>query len=117
MDVEVVKVGELAVWRADDVLDLVRGVGDHDFALAESLHDLALEPGQHRLALVRLDVDVHVVVRRGVRPEPDEMAVMVQDVGPAVPGPRVRGVEEDVARVAGHTVSLDADLRRRQVRA
>src|SRR5262249_54318394 len=108
---------QLAADCLYDMADLVGGVGDHKLTLAESLDDQALEPGEHRLALVLLDAEVHPMVGCGVRPEPDEMAVRVDDVRPAVPGTGVRRVEEDVPGVGPEAGSPHGDVRRGDIGA
>ena len=78
-DVELVQIGHQAIVRADDMPHPVRGIGDNRLALAVGLNELSLPPGEHGLAIEHLDVEVQLVVRGRIRPEPDQLAAGVED--------------------------------------
>ncbi len=90
-----------AAVRPDDVLAPVAKVGDHRHPLAPAMRLDALEPGQDRLAVEDLDVEVEDVRGRGVRPHPDQAAVGVDDQPAAATRPRERRVQEVVTASGG----------------
>ena len=104
-DDELVQVDLQPVARADGGDGPVGAVGDHRLALPVAGDHAALPPGEHRLALVGLDLEVDparpVAGREGgVRRVPDDAAVPVQDHQPrlARPGERIPGGRQDEVR-------------------
>jgi hypothetical protein len=95
--------GKLAVGRVDD--DPLAG--------AETVHGFALPPRQDRRAAEGLDLEVgHGLVRD--RMEPDELAVVVDDHGAALPRPGGRCEEHEPPRGSAGGVE-HLDRRRLQV--
>ena len=83
----------LAVARFHPGYLTVRAVEDHVLAYAVPGYDLALPPGENRLAPVAL----HLEVRRvPVLAEPHELSQVVDDQRSVLPGAQLRG-DKDVA--------------------
>src|SRR5712691_4537343 len=68
-----------AIMRANDVLALVGGVGYHRYPLAPAMRLDPLEPGQDRLAVEDLGVEIKYVRGRRVRLHPHQAAIGVDD--------------------------------------
>ncbi len=123
-DDELVQVGLQSVARADGGDGPVRTVGDHRLAFPVAGDHAALPPGEHRLAPVGLDLEVHpsrpgAGREGGVRRIPDDAAVPVQDHQSrlARPGKRIaRGRQDEVGGVGGRRGGLTVTVRDRQGR-
>jgi len=91
-DDEFVQVTAAAACGRDASQLAIRGVDNDPFAVAETVHDLALPPCQHRLPAEHSDLEVgHGLVRDGT--EPDELAGVVEDHCTALA--RARGRREE----------------------
>jgi hypothetical protein len=102
-DHELVQVHLESVARLDGGDGAVRGVGDDRLALPVALDDLPFPPGEHGLAPVALDLEIHPALtlagrEAGVRRVPDDAAAAVHDHQPGHPraGERIarRGHDE-----------------------
>src|SRR5258708_32945203 len=87
----------------------VRRAGDDQLALRVALPYQALEPGEHRPALVSLGAEGQPVARCCIRSQRHELAIGVDEDGAATAGSGVGGIEEDVPGIGPKAVPGDAD--------
>src|SRR5438270_6511755 len=80
-------------------------VGDHHLAVADTLLDEALPPGQHRLASEPLCPEVADVVVLRHRLVPDQPAARVADLGAVLEGGALAAEEPVAARLAARALA------------
>ena len=112
-DRELVLAEDPPAVRGDRLDDVVVAVGDEVLALrvlALRERDRSLPPGEHRLAAVGLHLQVERVEVRGHRPEPHDLAAVVEDQRPRLPDEllalldleQVGEAAEEIGRTAVH---------------